>query len=68
MKKIEMKTIYAGPKGNFKAGEVVDMDDKEAKELIEGGYAIEHKAVKPAEKADDKADKAAAKKRGKHDR
>ena len=36
--------------------------------LIEGGYAIEHKAEKPAAKADDKADKAADKKRGRHDR
>ena len=66
--KIQMKTIYASPKRSIKAGEVVEMEDKEAKLLIEGGYAIEHKAVKPAAKADDKADKAADKKRGKHDR
>ena len=74
--KIQMKTIYAGPKGTYSAGQVIDTDredmsTQEASELIAGGYAIEHRAeAPPAEKAkaESKADKEAEKKRGKQTR
>ena len=51
--KIEMKTVYAGPKGNYKPGQVVDLKDPEAKDLIEGGYAVPH--IAPQKAADEKA-------------
>ena len=38
--KIEMKTLQAGPDGTREAGKVYDVPDKEAKALIEGGYAV----------------------------
>jgi hypothetical protein len=37
--KIKMKTTSAGPDGIRMAGQIVDTDLKEAKELIDGGYA-----------------------------
>ncbi len=66
--KIQMKTIYASPTRTIHAGQVVEMEDKEAKMLIEGGYAIVHKAAKQSAKADDNEDKAADKKRGRQTR
>jgi len=69
---IQLKTIYAGPKGNYSAGQVIDMNSKEAKDLIDGGYAIQCEAPKKVAEAeaDEKAvaDKEAAKKRGKQTR
>ena len=40
---IEMKTLQAGPTGVREAGTVYEVPDKEAKALIEGGYAVEYK-------------------------
>ncbi len=40
---IEMKTLQAGPTGTREPGKVYDVPDKEAKELIAGGYAVEVK-------------------------
>lgn len=37
--KIRMLTLSAGPNGVRMAGQVIDVDQKEAKALIEGGYA-----------------------------
>ncbi len=69
---IQMKTIYAGPKASYSAGQVVQMDAKEGKDLVDGGYAIQCEAPKKVAEAeaDEKAreDKAAEKKRGKHER
>lgn len=60
--KIEMKTIYAGPKGNYKAGQVVDMDPEEARDLIDGGYAIKYVAAPKPKTAEEKEQAAADKK------
>ena len=62
--KIKMKTLAAGPKGVYAAGEIVSVNNKEAKELVDGGYA-EHvdkfpftkkplKKVEPTEEAEEK--------------
>lgn len=59
--KIVMKTIYAGPRGSYKPDQVVDMDSKEAKDLIDGGYAIEYVDPKKAAADKAKADEKAAK-------
>lgn len=40
---IEMKTLQAGPLGTREPGKRYDVPDKEAKTLIEGGYAVEVK-------------------------
>lgn len=37
--KIRMITRMAGPRGNCEPGGIVDVDPKEAKELVEGKYA-----------------------------
>lgn len=37
--KIKMKNTSAGPEGAKLAGHVYDVPEKEAKELLEGGYA-----------------------------
>jgi hypothetical protein len=47
--KIKMLTLQAGPTGVREVGSVHDVDDKEAKALIAGGYAI------PVEKVVEKA-------------
>jgi hypothetical protein len=39
MAKVRMKTLDAGPNGVRQIGQVYDVDDKEAKELVEGGFA-----------------------------
>jgi len=51
MKKVKLLTTMAGPEGCFVPGQVIDVDEKKAKELISGGYAeaVEEKTVKPAE-------------------
>ena len=66
--KIEMKTVYAGPNGNYKPGQVVDMEDQQAKDLIKGGYAVPY--VDPQKAADEKAkaDKKAADEKAKADK
>jgi hypothetical protein len=39
MKRVKMLTLSAGPNGVIPVGQIVEVDDKEAKELVEGGYA-----------------------------
>ncbi len=39
--RIEMKTLYAGPDRTISPGQVVDLPDDEARELIDGGYAVQ---------------------------
>lgn len=51
--KVEMLTISCGPKGNHHPGQIIDVPEAEAKDLIKGGHA---KAVpEPAKKAAGKA-------------
>lgn len=38
--KVEMKTIAADPDGVVHPGQVVEMDKKDAKPLLDGGYAV----------------------------
>lgn len=44
--KVKMLTLDAGPKGVFPAGSIREVDEKEGKELVKGGYAIEIKPTK----------------------
>lgn len=37
--KVKLNYVYAGPRGVFKAGQIVDLPDAEARGLIEGRYA-----------------------------
>ena len=39
MIKVEMKTLSCGPNGTLRPGEVYELPDEEAKQLIEGRYA-----------------------------
>lgn len=39
MVNVVLKTIYAGPMGNFPVGHVLAMPENAAQELIDGGYA-----------------------------
>jgi hypothetical protein len=39
MKEVIMKTTSAGPNGTYLSGAVVPVDDKEAEQLVNGGYA-----------------------------
>ncbi len=39
MKEIRLKTIMAGPDGVLHPGQVVSMEDAQADDLVEGGYA-----------------------------
>lgn len=39
MKKIMMKTLVAGPEGSYSPGQTVALPEKEAEELVDGGYA-----------------------------
>ncbi len=38
--KIRMRTLAAGPNGVLEVGKTYDIEDKEAKQLIEGRYAV----------------------------
>lgn len=40
MKKVRMLTCSAGPKGTVLPGETVDVDEVEAKLLVDGGFAV----------------------------
>lgn len=45
---VKMLSLQAGPSGVRQPGHVYDVPDKEAKALIEGGYAVEApKQAKP---------------------
>jgi hypothetical protein len=39
MTKVKMLTASAGAEGTMSIGQVITVDEKEAKELVEGGYA-----------------------------
>lgn len=39
--RLRMKTIYAGPAGNYQPGELAEFGTKEGKALVEGGFAEE---------------------------
>ncbi len=39
MVKVKMKATAAGPEGTFMAGQVYSVEDKQAKDFVEGGYA-----------------------------
>lgn len=49
--RIKMITIQAGPEGTREPGQVIDVPDAEARQLIEGGYAVEFKRQESAERA-----------------
>ena len=49
--KIKMLTLQAGPQGVREVGHVYVVPDKEAKELIEGGYAVEVRRDEEPERA-----------------
>lgn len=48
---IKMLALQAGPTVTREAGKLYDVPDKEAKALIEGGYALEVSRETPVEKA-----------------
>lgn len=37
--RVKMKSIYAGPGGNYQPGDLAEFPAKEAKALVAGGYA-----------------------------
>ena len=41
--KVKMKTTMAGPNGSVEAGQIIEVETKEAISLIKGGYATEIK-------------------------
>lgn len=49
--KIKMLTLQAGPQGVREVGHVYAVPDKEARQLIEGGYAVEVKRDEEPERA-----------------
>lgn len=61
--KVKLTSIMAGPEGSHDAGTVLDLPDKQAKELIEGRYAVaydpkdepERAAVEPRTPNDEQA-------------
>lgn len=38
--KVKLLTLMAGPDGTYNAGQIIDMTEAQAKELIQGGYAV----------------------------
>ena len=48
---IKMLALQAGPTGTREMGKVYDVPEKEARVLIDGGYAIEASREAPVEKA-----------------
>ncbi|HXG36525.1 MAG TPA: hypothetical protein VNL15_06125 [Dehalococcoidia bacterium] len=55
--KVRMHTLSAGPTGVLKEGEIYDLPEEEAEELVNGGYA-KHVAIAEVEtsSADDDAE------------
>jgi len=45
---IKMRTLYAGPRGTYSPGAIIDMNEADAKPLIDGGYAERVDAPVPA--------------------
>jgi hypothetical protein len=50
--RIKMLTLMAGPDEVRKPGQIVDVPDKEAKSLVDGGYAVAVKATEEARRAE----------------
>lgn len=48
--KIQLVTRMAGPEGNFPPGTILELDEKQAKPLIDGGYAVRLDIRKVAKK------------------
>ena len=46
--KIQLKAQYAGPRGVFAPGAVIDVPEAEANALIGGGYAVAVQEAAPA--------------------
>ncbi len=46
--KVRLISTMAGPAGAFQAGQVVEFSDKQARELIAGGYAVAYEPVEAA--------------------
>ncbi len=46
--KVRMRTQYAGPSGTCGPGKIIDLPQKEARELIKGKYAEAVNAPQPA--------------------
>lgn len=57
MKRIKMTSQYCGASGTFPPGSELPMDDAEAKQLVEGGYA---KYVSAGTKNDESKEKQAS--------
>ncbi len=53
MPRVKLNTTMAGPKGTHKAGSVVTLPLKQAKELVKGGFAEYVENDKPQTKAKD---------------
>ena len=52
--KVKLITTYAGPRGTWMAGCTIDLPDKEAKGLVDGGYAeIVETVAQASERQDD---------------
>ena len=49
--KVKMLTLDAGPDGVRQAGKIYEVPEKEAKELVKGGYAIDATHLAPARRA-----------------
>jgi hypothetical protein len=55
--KVKLRTIYASAKANHDIGEIAEFPDREALELIKGGYAmainprVERAVIAPCENA-----------------
>ncbi len=55
--KVKLRTIYASAKANHDIGEIAEFPEKEALELIKGGYAmainpkVERAVITPSENA-----------------
>ena len=56
--KIRLKTILAGPTMTGQPGDVLELDEKEAKPLLKGGYAEEVDSVSEPESKEAEKDTA----------
>lgn len=51
MRRITMKTLYAGPDRSVQAGQSADFDDTEAAALVAAGYAVYEGDTRPRPEA-----------------
>jgi hypothetical protein len=49
--RIKMLTLQAGPQGVREVGHIYSVSDKEAKQLIDGGYAVDVRRDEEPERA-----------------